>query len=204
MADAFSLRWKIDQPNVLADRSEDIHALVTIEPNTGPVNTPVSATALPAHLIVLVDVSASMDYLIRPDPRAKVVGKVLTEGRASRSVVSQVPSRREVACAVVEQPASRLGNDDRLTLVAFDDKAHVLLSAVAPTATGLVKAAVTKLASVGGGGTAMGRGLQAVRRYLSGVQETERTRKLVLLTDGEDQEPNVALAQAQYLRPHHP
>src|SRR5262245_16427933 len=195
MADAFSLRWKLDQPHVLHDRSEDVHALVTIEPNTALLNAPGGAATLPAHLIVLVDVSASMDYLIRPDPHAKVLGEVLTEGRASRSVVSQVPSRREVACAVVQQLAARLTSDDRLTLVAFDDQAHVLLSAVPPTAASQVKGAVARLASVGGGGTSLGRGLQAVRRYLSGVQEPGRTRKLVLLTDGEDQEPTVALAE---------
>src|SRR5262249_29728723 len=199
MADAFSLRWKLDQPFVLHDRPDDVHALVTIEPNTALQASPSGATALPAHLIVLVDVSASMDYLIRPDPNAKVLGQVLTDGRASRSVVSQGPSRREVACAVVEQLAGRLSGDDRLTLVAFDDQAHVLLNAAPPTAAAQVQDAVKRLARVGGGGTALGRGLQAVRRYLSGVEEQGRTRKLVLPTGGDGQEPNVALAEAQYV-----
>jgi hypothetical protein len=43
----------------------------------------------------------------------------------------------------------------------------------------------------------MGRGLQAVRGYLSATPDERRTRKLILLTDGEDQEPDLALAEAQ-------
>src|SRR6516164_9499567 len=100
MPDAFILRWKLNQPYVLQDRSENIYTLLTIEPNPAVLGNLGSDTALLAHLIVLVDVSASMDYLIRPDPDAKIVGQVLTEGQASRSVESKVPSRREVACEV--------------------------------------------------------------------------------------------------------
>ena len=33
MPDAFNLRWKLDQPFVYQNRSEDIYTLVTIEPN---------------------------------------------------------------------------------------------------------------------------------------------------------------------------
>ena len=97
MPDAFTLRCKLDQPCVPTDRPEDVHALVTIEPNP-TVLASGDHTVLPAHLIVLMDVSGSMDYLMRPDPSAKVVGEVLAEGRRARSVETSVPSRREVAC----------------------------------------------------------------------------------------------------------
>jgi hypothetical protein len=196
----FFLRGKLDQPFVYQDRSEDVHALVTIEPNpaaqeaAGPA--PVS---LPTHLLLLVDVSGSMDFLIRHDPNAQVVSQVLTEGVASAGVISQVPSRREVACAVVGQLIERLGKDDVLSLVAFDDQAHVLASAVRPTAREELREAVRRLGGVGGGGTALGRGLQAIRQNLLGhLEDLPRTRKLVLLTDGEDQEPGLALAEASY------
>ena len=33
MAAAFSMRWKLDQPYIRAGQSEEVHALVTIEPN---------------------------------------------------------------------------------------------------------------------------------------------------------------------------
>jgi Ca-activated chloride channel family protein len=192
MTQAFTLRWKVDPPFLLQNQSDDVHSLLTIEPANVPVN---QAASLPAHLFVLVDVSASMDYLIRPDPDARILGEVLTEGQASRQVASQVPSRREVACAVVDKLMRRLGPDDRLSVVAFDDRAHVLAHQLAATSTAQVRNVLVQLAHIGGGGTSLGRGLQAVRRYLS-VPEN-RTRKLVLLTDGEDQEASLALAEAQ-------
>jgi Ca-activated chloride channel family protein len=192
MSQAFTLRWKVDPPFLLQNQSDDVHTLLTIEPAHVPGN---QVSSLPAHLFVLVDVSASMDYLIRPDPFARILGEVLTEGQASRQVASQVPSRREVACAVVEKLIGRLGPDDRLSVIAFDDRAHVLAHQLAATSMAQVRNVLVQLAHVGGGGTSLGRGLQAVRRYLS-VPEN-RTRKLVLLTDGEDQEAQLSLAEAQ-------
>jgi Ca-activated chloride channel family protein len=192
MSQAYTLRWKVDQPFLFQNQTEDVYTLLTIE----PVNAQLTqGAALPAHLIVLVDVSASMDYLIRPDPDAKILGEVLTEGQASRQVASHVPSRREVAGSVVAKLIAHLGPDDRLTLVAFDDQAHVLAHHLASTSTAQVRSVLSQLAKVGGGGTSLGRGLQAVRKYLA-VPEN-RTRKLVLLTDGEDQETHLALAEAQ-------
>jgi hypothetical protein len=200
MPDAFSLRWKLNQPYVYEDKSESIYALLTIEPNPAVLGNLGSDTALPAHLIVLVDVSASMDYLMRPDPDAKIVGEVLTEGRTARSVESKVPSRREVACEVTQRLASRLGGDDLLTLVAFDDQAHVLANGVPAGARDKLREAIHQLADVGGGGTSLGRGLQAVRKYLAAPgQAQQQTRKLIVLTDGEDQEPDSALFEAQHV-----
>jgi hypothetical protein len=199
MPEAFTLRWKLSQPYVLEDRSEGLYTLLTIEPNAAVLGGLGSDTALPAHLIVLVDVSASMDYLIRHDPDARVIGKVLTEGQASRSVESNVPSRREVACAVTQRLAGRLGNDDTLTLVAFDDQAHVLANGVPARARQQLTDAIQRLGEVGGGGTSLGRGLQAVRKYLGAGSNPQETRKLIVLTDGEDQEPAVALFEAQHV-----
>ncbi len=82
------------------------------------------------HLILLVDVSGSMDFLVRHDPNAQKIGEGVTEGKAAQRVVSDVPSRREMACAVVQKLVERLGPDDLITLIAFDDKAHVLLQPI--------------------------------------------------------------------------
>src|SRR5262245_53196334 len=107
MPEAFSIRWKLDRPFVEQDKAEDVYALVTIEPNTtAPVSS--SQLALPAHVIVLVDVSGSMDFLVRFDPNAQNLGDGMIEGQASQKVVSSVPSRREMACAVVQKLAERL------------------------------------------------------------------------------------------------
>jgi Mg-chelatase subunit ChlD len=203
MPDAFTLRWKLDQPYVHHEKSEDVHALVTIEPNPTVLAIAGGRTSLPAHLIVVVDVSDSMDYLIRYDPAATAVGETLTEGEQSQKVVSSVPSRREVACSVVEKLAARMSGDDLLTLVAFDEKAHVLAVGISPADAGDVRTALRQLAQVGGGGTSMGRGLEAVRGVLAAHADGQRTRKLVLLTDGEDPQPELARAEAQALGREH-
>jgi hypothetical protein len=198
MPDAFSLHWKLDQPYVLHDQPEDVYALVTIEPNPAVLG-PADPAALPAHLIVLMDVSGSMDYLIRHDPNAKKVGEIVSDGRKAQSVQSDVPSRREVACAVVQRLAERMGPDDLLTVIGFDDAPHLLATGASPAAADLVREAVRQLGRVGGGGTAMGSGFAAVRSYLAPEPDGQRTRKLILLTDGEDKDPDQARAEAQAL-----
>jgi hypothetical protein len=198
VADAFFLRWKLDRPFVEQDKAEDVYALLSIEPNPA-VLTGASQVALPAHLIVLVDVSGSMDFLVRHDPDATNVGEALTEGVASQKVVSSVPSRREMASTVVQKLTERLHADDLLTLVAFDDRAHVLAECISPENLESLWPAIQKLGEVGGGGTSMGQGIEAVRRLLASHPDPERTRKLVLLTDGEDDKPGQAQAEAQAL-----
>src|SRR5690349_3208832 len=113
MSEAFSLHWKLDRPFVEQNRSEDVHALISIEPNVAFLSS--AGPSLPMHIIVLVDVSASMDYLVRFDPNAKKLGQQLTEGQASEKVLSSVPSRREMACSVVKKLAERLNSADLLT-----------------------------------------------------------------------------------------
>src|SRR6516225_10242947 len=198
MPDAFFLRWKLDRPFVEQNKGEEVYALVTIEPNAS-VLVQSSQAALPAHLIILVDVSGSMDILVRHDPNAKNLGDAVTEGKASHKVFSDVPSRREMACTVVQKLTERMHGDDLLTLVAFDDKAHVLAQCASPENLDQLWPAIQRLADVGGGGTAMGQGLEAVRSLLATYPDSKRTRKLVLLTDGEDENPTQALAEAQAL-----
>jgi hypothetical protein len=203
MTDAYFLRWKLGQPYVLAGASQSVHTLLTVEPNPEVLGQ-ADGGVLPVHLVVLVDVSSSMDYLVRPDPAARILGEVLTEGQPSRGVESFVPSRREVACEVTGRLAERLGAEDRMTLVAFDDQAHVLAACLPGSARDQLRHAVARLRDVGGGGTCLGRGLQAVRKYLDPVDMAGQTRKLIVLTDGEDQEPQVALAEAGTIgREHH-
>jgi hypothetical protein len=205
MSGAFFLRWKLDRPYVEQDKPEDVHALVTIEPDPAFV---CAGGPLPVHLLLLVDVSGSMDFLVRHDPKARTVGQKVTDGRTAQQVVSEVPSRREMACAVVRKLAERLGPLDLFTLVAFDDHVHVLAQGLGPSDVDSLNRSLRPLTTVGGGGTALGQGLDAVRHILAGGnaqrpqtshQEMARVHKLVLLTDGEDQEPAKALAVAQAL-----
>jgi hypothetical protein len=90
-----------------------------------------------------------------------------------------------------------LHGDDLLTLIAFDDKPHVLVQAVSPNDMDTIWSAIQKLNTVGGGGTAMGNAFESVRGILASLNDAPRTRKLVLLTDGEDQQPENALAAAK-------
>ena len=196
MSDAFSLRWKLDRPYLEPNTPGDVYALLTIEPNASALASAPTAT-IPTHLILLVDVSESMDVLVRRDPNAQKVGAGSAEGKAAQRVVSEVPSRREMASDVVQKMVERLQGDDLLTLIAFDDNPHVLAQAISPNDIDNVWSAIQKLSTVGGGGTAMGKAFESVRDILTNIHDAPRTRKLVLLTDGEDQEPEGALAAAK-------
>jgi hypothetical protein len=196
MSDAFNLRWKLDRPYLEQNTPGDVYALLTIEPSTA-VRGSAPAATIPTHLILLVDVSESMDVLVRRDPSAQKVGAASAEGKVAQRVVSDVPSRREMACDVVQKMVERLAGDDLLTLIAFDDQPHILAKAVSPNNMDVVWSAIKKLSTVGGGGTAMGRAFECVRAVLSAVEDAPRTRKLVLLTDGEDQNPDDSLAIAK-------
>lgn len=198
MPDPYFLRWKLDRPNVDPSRPEEVHVLITIEPN--PTALKLAAPAPPPlHLLLLVDVSGSMDYLVRFDPAAQKVGEKVTEGRTAQKVVSQVPSRREMACKVVRDLAGRLEAGDLFTLVAFDHRAHVLARAISPSDSAALQQTVKQLATIGGGDTALSLGLQTLEQILRETPENQHLRKLVLLTDGEDQAPQQALEQARIL-----
>src|SRR5262245_45227290 len=197
MAAAFRLRWKLDRPYLEQGKPEDVYVLLTVEPD--PALGGAGQSKLPVHLLLVVDVSGSMDFLVRHDPNAQKIGEGLTEGKAAQRVVSNVPSRREMACTVVQKLAERLGPEDMISLVACDDKAHVLLQQISPMAADNVLSALRTLGSVGGGGTALGQGLAAIRDIIAAHDDGQRTRKLVLLTDGEDEHPHRALLEAQTL-----
>ncbi len=196
MAEAFNLKWKLDRPYLDVNTPGDVYALLTIEPNTAVVGA-APAAAIPTHLILLVDVSESMDVLVRRDPNAQRIGAGSAEGRAAQRVVSDVPSRREMAANVVQRMIERLGSEDMITLIGFDEQAHVLLRAASPGDLDVVTSAIQHLQSVGGGSTAMGGAFEAVRDVLTSVNDAPRTRKLVLLTDGEDTAPDAALDAAK-------
>ena len=102
MADAFILRWKLDRPYLEPDTPSDVYALLTIEPNPTTLRSAPTMT-IPTHLSLLVDVSESMDVLVRRDPNAQKVGATSAEGKAAQRVVSDVPSRREMAVDVVQK-----------------------------------------------------------------------------------------------------
>ncbi len=198
MADPFVLRWKVDRPFIEAGRSEDVYTLLGIEPNTAALGTGATGS-LPVHLLLLVDVSASMDFLVRHDPNAQNLGQGVSEGKRAQNVISDVPSRREMACTVVQRLAQKLQSTDRISVVAFDDMGYLLASNVDPTSVEALADALLKLNSVGGGGTNLTQGLEVVRAVLGQADDRARTRKLVLLTDGEDDHPAEALGLARQL-----
>lgn len=197
MSEEFILECKLDQPAILTGHSADLYTLVTIRPNISKLgalleNTP--DTALPAHLIVVVDVSGSMASLIEPDPDVKIVGQGQVDGRSVSFVESTKPSRQEVAIRVVQRLMDRMGPQDRMTLTAFDHSAYSLATELPPGPE--LRSAIHRLADTGGGGTSMGRALQIVKNTLAQKKTTSHTQRVVVLTDGEDQEADLALSEA--------
>lgn len=206
MAEEFILDWKVDQPAVLAGQPSDLYGLVTIRPNPTQLKSVMDqggAKDLPAHLIVLVDVSGSMKILIRPDSKARVVGSGMAEGQAVSFIESDVPTRLMVAQSVVKRLIGRMGLADRMTLIAFDHEAHPLTTRTLTSQRVELERAAEELGQTGGGGTSMGQGLQAVLNVLGRGSEDGSTRKVVLLTDGADDKPDFALKEAQLLGSQH-
>ena len=200
MAEEFLLDCKLDQPAVLAGRSADVYSLVTIRPNPSRLGTLMESgdtATLPAHFVVIVDVSGSMHSMIEPDPKAKVIGSTSIEGVTMSTVETEVPSRRQVAIKAVLRLVERMGSADRMTLVAFDDQSHVLAEGL-PLGEKLQQA-VRELVDVGGGGTCIGRAFESIRKSLPVNAEKSETRRIVLLTDGEDSDADMALQEAAKL-----
>lgn len=159
-------------------------------------------SSLPAHLIVLVDVSGSMLTLIEPDSNARVVGQSNVEGVLMSEVEATVPSRRAVAVNVVRNLVDRMAPSDRMTLIGFDDQSHALAKYL-PKGRELDDA-IRELIDVGGGGTSLSRAFGEVRKILSRSSiatssERTQTQRIVLLTDGEDSDPDSALREAKQL-----
>src|SRR5438876_11123570 len=97
MSDAFVMRWKLDRPSLDADRSEDVYALLTIEPNPAALAAGPGGPTIPMHLILLVDVSGSINVPVRHDPHAQKIGEGHTEGKLAHRRVSDAPTRRDMA-----------------------------------------------------------------------------------------------------------
>ncbi len=197
MADLFALRIQLDRPFVPLGRTEDVSVLVSIDPQGDALAPP--DLPVPVHLILLVDVSGSMNVLMRRDPKAQKVGAVITEGRHTSQVITDVPSRRQMACSVVRDLVGQLGPDDWLTLIAFDHQPYILAQGLRSAETELTRVALQQLAAVGGGDTSLAQPLELTRQILDAVHDAPRLRKLVLLTDGQASDPREAQAQAQIL-----
>ena len=118
MPEAFTLRCKLDRPYLEHDTPGEVYALLTVEPNASVLGSAPPA-AIPSHLILLVDVSESMDVLVRRDPNAQKVGAASAEGKAAHRVVSEVPSRREMAGDVYASSNRRLADLVHLPLAAL-------------------------------------------------------------------------------------
>lgn len=200
MSEEFILECKLDQPAILAGHSTDLYSLITIRPNLsklGGLLENAGESALPAHLIVVVDVSGSMSALIEDDPNVKVVGQGQVDGQTVSFVESSKPSRQQVAIRVVQRLMDRMTPQDRMTLTAFDHSAYSLATELPPGPE--LKAAIFRLADTGGGGTSMGRAFQIVKNTLRDKHKSTYTQRLVVLTDGEDQEADLALGEAMEL-----
>ena len=74
MADAFTLRWKLDRPYLEQDTPGEVYALLTVEPNPTVLGSaPVSP--IPTHLILLVDVYHEFSH---PEPMMAAMREALS------------------------------------------------------------------------------------------------------------------------------
>lgn len=198
----FLLSAKTDQPNVLSSEPEtELYGLVTIRPNPAVLKGLIEGgvPALPMHLVLVLDVSGSMNALMRDDPKARKVGTATIDGLEATIVESNVPTRKMVIANVARRMVGKLGAEDLISIVAFDHQAYELAARVPGNAPERALRAIDRLADEGGGGTQLKSGLDRARRLLGDAQKDSHTRKVVVLTDGEDGAPEEAVAEARGL-----
>jgi Ca-activated chloride channel family protein len=201
----FLITAKTDQPNVLTgDAETELYGLFTIRPNPAVLKGLLEGAApgLPTHLVLVLDVSGSMNTLIRDDPHARVVKDVVVEGVRMREVETNVPSRKKVVAEVARRIVRRLGPEDAISIVAFDHSVYELASRVSGAAPRAALDAIDRLAEEGGGGTQLKLGLERARRLIAATP-VGHTRKIVVLTDGEDQAAEEAIEVAKTLVAEH-
>jgi hypothetical protein len=200
MSEEFTIDCKVDQPSIRTNHSASVYSLVTIRPNMAVLGALIersSDTPLQSHLIVIVDVSGSMECLIEDDPDARIVGQSNVEGQVAHIIESSKPSRRIVATNAVRLLVERMQPDDRMTLIAFDHVEYQLADSLPRGAE--LSSAVTHLETVGGGGTIMGAALRKVRGAFKPTNNPGMTHRIVILSDGQDQEPERAIEEARLL-----
>ena len=201
----FLLTAKADQPNVLTTENEtELYGLFTIRPNASVLKGLLegTASALPTHIVLVLDVSGSMNTLIRDDPHAKRLGTTVVEGVRMTQVETSVPSRKRVVAEVARRIVKRLTPSDEISIVAFDHAAYELAARVRGSAPSAALDAIDRLEEEGGGGTQLKLGLERARRLIAATPQGY-TRKVVVLTDGEDQAAEEAIETAQTLVAEH-
>jgi Ca-activated chloride channel family protein len=195
----FLLTAKTDQPNVLTTEAEtELYGLFTIRPNPAILKGLLegAAPSLATHIVLVLDVSGSMNTLIRHDPHARQVGSTVVEGVRMTSVETTVPTRKQVVAEVARRIVKRLGPEDAISIVAFDHSVYELAARVSGASPGPALQALDRLQDEGGGGTQLKLGLERARRLIAATPQGH-TRKVVVLTDGEDQAAEEAIEAAK-------
>ncbi|MEO8288541.1 MAG: VWA domain-containing protein [Chloroflexota bacterium] len=188
------------------DEPRLLYLLIDVRPGEGAA--PLQA---PVNLGVVIDVSESMRLPVLSQAQFEELRKlghvnqttsdgvpVWTFKSIPEHIRKQAPSNLEAVQASITQSAQHLEPGDRVSLVAFADKAQVLLSGLSGGDTGQVLDAITSLGQVKLGDEtdiALGleSGLNEVGRSLAGSM----VNRVLVLTDGFTRDPERAMQRAK-------
>lgn len=211
MANEVALQCILNVGSVPAGGGEQrlLYLLVDLRPGDG-----LEGAQVPVNLALVLDVSESMrlPVLSREQfeelSRLGQVNRTTSDGvpvwtfrQIPEEIRKAAPSNLEAVQASIAQSARHLEGHDRVSLVAFADRAETLLKAIPGSEGKQVLDAVASMSQMKlGDETNMAVGLQEGLEQVRRAQTVEMTNRVMVLTDGFTREPERVLSLSKEAR----
>lgn len=210
MANEIALNTTMNVESVPAgEQPRLIYLLIDVRPGAGA-----TSSAAPVNMAVVLDVSESMRLPVLTQRQFKE----LSEMGVARQTVSdgvpvwtfktipehirkQAPSNLEAVQSAISAAAAHFESGDRVSLVAFADRAEVLLRGLSGSEKSRLLDAVNELGTMSlGDQTEIGAGLQAGMTELGRAAAPDMVNRILVLTDGFTRDPERVTGLAKQAR----
>ncbi len=210
MANEIALNTTLNVESVPAgEQPRLVYLLIDVRPGEGA-----PSRQAPVNMAVVLDVSESMRLPVLTQRQFKELAElghanpavsdgvpVWTFKTIPEHIRKQAPSNLEAVQSSIAQAANHFEADDKVSLVAFADRAEVLLGGQDGASGDRLLRAVGDLGAIQlGDGTEIGEGLQAGLAEVQRAASPEMVNRVLVLTDGFTRSPERVLQLAQQAR----
>lgn len=210
MANEIALNTTLNIETVQAgEQPRLVYLLVDVRPGEGGVTT-----QAPVNMAVVLDVSESMRLPVLTQAQFKElsalghVQQTVSDGvpvwtfrTIPAHIREQAPSNLEAVQSAVSQAATHFEAGDRISLVAFADRAEVMLRGLGGSETSQLLDAVSQLSTQQlGDNTEIAEGLRAGLAEVLRAASPEMVNRVLVLTDGFTRDPERVLELATQAR----
>lgn len=210
MANEIALNTTMNVESVPAgEQPRLIYLLIDAKPGEGA-----TSSAVPVNMAVVLDVSESMRLPVLTQKQFKelselgVARQTVSDGvpvwtfkTIPEHIRKQAPSNLEAVQSAISDAATHFESSDRVSLVAFADRAEVLLRGLSGSEKSRLLDAVNELGTVTlGDQTEIGAGLQAGLAELSRAAAPDMVNRMLVLTDGFTLDPERVKGLAKQAR----